>query len=53
MDVRGHAWAAKIRADVAHDKLLGLGYQGCERSTRRAVTASSSGCASSSAKNVR
>jgi len=27
----------KIRADVAHDKLLGLGYQGSERTTRRAV----------------
>jgi transposase len=27
----------KIRADVAHEKLLGLGYQGSERTTRRAV----------------
>lgn len=27
----------KIRADVAHDKLRGLGYKGSERSTRRAV----------------
>jgi hypothetical protein len=27
----------KLRADVAHDKLLGLGYAGSERSTRRAV----------------
>jgi transposase len=27
----------KIRADVAHDKLLALGYQGSERTTRRAV----------------
>jgi transposase len=29
----------KIRADVAHDKLLALGYQGSERTTRRAVAA--------------
>ncbi len=27
----------KIRADVAHDKLLALGYRGSERTTRRAV----------------
>jgi hypothetical protein len=27
----------KIRADVAHDKLLALGFAGCERTTRRAV----------------
>ena len=27
----------KIRADVAHEKLLALGYQGSERTTRRAV----------------
>jgi transposase len=27
----------KIRADVAHEKLLGLGYCGSERTTRRAV----------------
>lgn len=27
----------KIRADKAHQKLLGLGYEGSERSTRRAV----------------
>ena len=27
----------KIRADVAHDKLLGLGFQGSERTSRRAV----------------
>ncbi len=27
----------KLRADVAHDKLVGLGYTGSERSTRRAV----------------
>lgn len=27
----------KIRADVAHDKLVGLGYTGSERTTRRAV----------------
>ena len=27
----------KIRADVAHDKLLALGYAGSERTTRRAV----------------
>ncbi len=28
--------AAKIRADKAHEKLLGLGYAGSERTTRRA-----------------
>ncbi len=28
---------AKIRADVAHDKLLSMGYRGSERTTRRAV----------------
>ena len=27
----------KVRADVAHDKLLALGYAGSERTTRRAV----------------
>jgi len=27
----------KIRADVAHDKLVALGYPGSERTTRRAV----------------
>lgn len=27
----------RIRADVAHDKLIAMGYQGSERSTRRAV----------------
>jgi len=27
----------KVRADVAHEKLLGFGYQGSERTTRRAV----------------
>jgi len=27
----------KIRADKAHEKLLGLGYEGSERTTRRAV----------------
>ena len=27
----------KIRGDVCHEKLLGLGYEGSERSTRRAV----------------
>jgi hypothetical protein len=27
----------KIRADVAHDKLVALGYTGSERTTRRAV----------------
>ena len=29
----------KIRADKAHDKLVALGYQGSERTTRRAVAA--------------
>jgi hypothetical protein len=29
----------KLRADVAHDKLVALGYQGAERTTRRAVAA--------------
>jgi transposase len=29
----------KVRADVAHDKLLTLGYAGSERTTRRAVAA--------------
>ena len=29
----------KIRADVAHDKLLAMGYTGSERTTRRAVAA--------------
>ncbi len=29
----------KIRADVAHDKLEAMGYQGSERTTRRAVAA--------------
>lgn len=27
----------KIRADVAHDKLVGLGYAGSKRTTPRAV----------------
>src|SRR6476619_176764 len=27
----------KVRADVAHEQLLGVGYTGSERSTRRAV----------------
>ena len=27
----------KVRADVAHEKLVALGYQGSERTTRRAV----------------
>src|ERR1700756_4947657 len=27
----------KVRADVAHGKLIALGYTGCERTTRRAV----------------
>ena len=30
---------AKVRADVAHDKLVALGYTGSERTTRRAVAA--------------
>ncbi|MFF4625754.1 hypothetical protein [Nonomuraea jabiensis] len=30
---------AKIRADVAHDKLIAMGYRGSPRSTRRAVNA--------------
>jgi transposase len=29
----------KVRADVAHDRLLALGYRGSERTTRRAVAA--------------
>jgi hypothetical protein len=29
----------KVRADVAHDKLVAMGYEGSERTTRRAVTA--------------
>ena len=29
----------KVRADVAHDKLVALGYRGSERTTRRAVAA--------------
>jgi transposase len=29
--------AGKVRADVAHEKLVALGYQGSERTTRRAV----------------
>jgi transposase len=29
----------KVRADVAHDRLAGMGYQGSERTTRRAVAA--------------
>ena len=29
--------AGKVRADVAHDKLLALGFTGSERTTRRAV----------------
>ena len=32
-----HASNSKIRADVAHDKLVALGYTGSERTTRRAV----------------
>ncbi len=31
--------SGKIRADVAHDKLVGLGLTGWERTTRRAVAA--------------
>jgi hypothetical protein len=31
--------AGKVRADVAHDKLVGLGFTGSERTTRRAVAA--------------
>ena len=31
------ASAGRVRADVAHDKLVAMGYQGSERSTRRAV----------------
>jgi hypothetical protein len=30
---------AKVRADIAHDKLVALGYGGSERTTRRAVAA--------------
>jgi transposase len=33
----------KIRADVAHDKLVAMGYEGSERTTRRAVAAARSG----------
>ena len=33
----------KIRADVAHEKLAALGYQGSERTTRRAVAAGAGG----------
>ncbi|MGC0272222.1 IS21 family transposase [Pseudactinotalea sp. Z1739] len=29
----------KVRADVAHDKLIAMGYEGSERTTRRAVAA--------------
>jgi len=29
----------KVRADVAHDKLVEMGYRGSERTTRRAVAA--------------
>jgi hypothetical protein len=29
----------KVRADVAHDKLVAMGYEGSERTTRRAVAA--------------
>jgi hypothetical protein len=29
----------KLRADVAHDKLVALGFTGSERTTRRAVAA--------------
>jgi hypothetical protein len=32
----------KVRADVAHEKLLALGYTGSERTTRRAVARSRS-----------
>ena len=35
----------KVRADVAHDKLVALGYAGSERTTRRAVAAARSGVA--------
>ena len=30
----------KVRADVAHDKLVAMGYKGSERTTRRAVGSS-------------
>jgi len=33
----GRAVGGKVRADVAHDKLVGLGFTGSERTTRRAV----------------
>jgi transposase len=33
----------KIRADVAHDKLVAMGYPGSERTTRRAVAVARSG----------
>ena len=33
----------KIRADVAHEKLLALGYPGSERTTRRAVAGGAGG----------
>ena len=33
----------KIRADKAHEKLLGLGYAGSDRSTRRAVAGGEEG----------
>jgi hypothetical protein len=36
---KGVMTKGKIRADIAHDKLLALGYQGSERTTRRAVAA--------------
>ncbi len=31
------ATKGRVRADVAHTKLVGMGYEGSERSTRRAV----------------
>jgi hypothetical protein len=31
--------SGKVRADVAHDKLVGVGFTGSERTTRRAVAA--------------
>jgi transposase len=34
--------SGKLRADVAHEKLISLGYEGSERTTRRAVAAAKS-----------
>ena len=34
----------KVRADVAHEKLLALGYEGSERTTRRGVAAVKANC---------